>query len=496
MTAWSGNGSRFSADRSLDPGQLSVTLGAIKGLNVVAERFSLHRLALPNETPSAQMLRLLGATEISPAPPPDDFLENVRRNLMAASRSGQFSPRDLRYAPWLLWNGDPPAASLQDLLPKLLDRACMPGKTLHRLIEAYLRDFDAAAPGINEAATTIREGLAKGGPRLDTWRTAQSEVHLFEPARGPTALADHLLEPGQQPDETLARYKLTNPLLATGKYMLTVEDAVRARAPQLLRKTGTTGLERILQIVAPMHVPRFKSHTADTGRALLRAWLDGGPQPAPTLQEPVRRVLLHWLGDPRLRPQRWASLGEKETGLMRCWLARASLNLFFGLIYDHALPAQWSYRHAFWLAYLERGAISDAWLALGGKVHGSAQATRDLGGAYARLRGLGVQPNHSALLLRIGPLVIVEFSHLGKLRAWLADRQGAPTLGCAKYDSREFRNACLAFPPDPQTGQGGNASGEGLSHKGSYKGYWQKSAAALIERHAGIRITPSDWQPK
>jgi hypothetical protein len=46
-------------------------------------------------------------------------------------------------------------------------------------------------------------------------------------------------------------------------------------------------------------------------------------------------------------------------------LARASLDLFFKLIDEHALDAQWRYRHAFWLAYLEQGVIADAWLALG-----------------------------------------------------------------------------------------------------------------------------------
>ena len=100
-------------------------------------------------------------------------------------------------------------------------------------------------------AAKIRKELTKGGPRLDTWRTAQNEVHLFEPARSPTALADRLLEAGEQPDEMLARYKLDDPLIATGKYMLAAEDAVRARAPQLMRKSGTAGLERVLQIGPP-----------------------------------------------------------------------------------------------------------------------------------------------------------------------------------------------------------------------------------------------------
>src|SRR5215472_2434460 len=197
------------SDRSGPQGRrkMSETLAAVKGLDVIVERFSPHRLTLPDEPSSARMLRLLGAAEISPAPPPTDFLENVRRNLVAGSSSGKFSPRDLRYAPWLLWNGNPPAATLAGLLSKLLDQASTSGKTLRRLIEVYLRDFDPHAPGINEAAAKIRRELEKGGPLLDTWCVAQEEVKLFDPTRGPTSLAACLLEPGEQIQEILTRYK-------------------------------------------------------------------------------------------------------------------------------------------------------------------------------------------------------------------------------------------------------------------------------------------------
>jgi hypothetical protein len=476
------------------PKQLSETLAAITALNLVAQQFSPQRLVLPQEAPTARMLRLLGAAQISPAPP-SDFLEDVRRNLVTATRLGEFSPRDLRYAPWLLWNGDPPVANLPNLLPKLLEQASRPGRTLQRLIEAYLRDFDPAAPGIDEAAAAIRQELSNGGPRLDTWRTAQKEVLLFDPARGPEALANQLLEPGQQPDELLARYKLTDPLLATGKYMLAVEDAVRNRVPQLLCKSGISGLVRILQIVAQDNVLRFRSRIADTARALLRTWLDEDPEPNAELRGQVQRCLLQWLEDPRLPSglQRWAAVGERETALVRRWLTRASLDLFFRLIDQHARDTQWHYRQAFWLAYLNKGAIADAWLALGSQIYGSALAIHELGGAYGQLRGDSKQ---CALLLRIGSVVICEFTHVGKLLAWPSDWRNAPRLGQAQYTPAGLKQNCLRFPADPWTGHGGSKDGSGLRHDGAFAGKWQRSAAALIENQTGLRITQSDWQPK
>jgi hypothetical protein len=141
----------------------SETLVAIEGLRFVVERLSLRNITLPDEPDSARMLRALGATEVSPAPPPADVLEKLRRKLVAGSRSGGIAalPRqELRYAPWLLWNGKPPAASLPGLLAALLDQARISAPTLRRLIGAYQRDFDPRMPGIQEAAACIREVLA------------------------------------------------------------------------------------------------------------------------------------------------------------------------------------------------------------------------------------------------------------------------------------------------------------------------------------------------
>jgi hypothetical protein len=480
------------------PALASQTLAAIEALRFVVERFAPRNITLPDEPESARMLRVLGATEASQAPPPEDFLEKLRRNLVAASRSGRIAslPRkELRYAPWLLWNGKPPAASLPGLLSALLDQARTSAPTLRRLISAYLRDFDPRATGINDAATRIRKMLTRTEPRFGPWRNAEKEVRLFDPARGPTALADRLLS-DERPDETLARYKLNDPMLANGNYMMAVEDSIRAAAPLLLRKQTEPGLQRILRIMEPAGKLRFPSRVGDTGQALLRAWLDSGPEPAPALQQPVREVLLRWLGDPRLRPQRWAALGEQEIALMRRWLTRASLDLFFRLIDQHAIEEHWRYRHAFWLAYLRKGAIADAWLALGRQAHDSAVAIRELGGAYGRLRGPGVTANQSALLLRIGPLIIGEFTHIGKLRAWPADWRNAPQLGLQEYGKEDLVGKCLPFPPNPYRGAGGAPDGKGLSHFQSQQSYWQGSAAVLIESRTGYKITPIDWRPK
>jgi len=478
---------------------MSETLAAVHALSSAADRLLPRNTVLPDELATAKMLRRIGAIDSSPMSPPADFLDQLRRQLAAASRAGRLSElsgKQLRYTPWLLWNGDPPAANLPGLLPVILDQARTSGTTLRRLIQAFLRDFSSRAPGISEAAACIRRQLANTDPRLEQWRIAQNEVQLFDPAKGPASLAARLLSE-KDPASVLTRFKLDDPMLATGGYMMATEDAVRAASPVMLRDHGTMALDRILKVLAPSESRlRFESRRAETARALLGAWLTGRGEPAPALQEPVRRRLLNWLGDPRLRSQSWSAVGEQESALMRRWLARASLDLFFKLIDEHALEAHWRYRQAFWLAYLQKGVISDAWLALGGKAYDSAEAVGDLGRAYGRLAGPGVTSSQSALLLRVGSLVFAEFSHNGKLRAWPIDWRNAPLLGRQEYERTDLTGKCLPFPLNPYRGAGGAPDGKGLSHIRSHEGYWQGSAAALIERHTGIKITALDWRQR
>ena len=476
------------------------TKAALDGLGTVLDRLTSRSLPPRDDPASERLVRELGAELNSPKQPSGDVLEQIRRRLVGASRQGALTEtnlRDRRYAPWLLWNGKPAAADVPGVLALVLNEARNSRPTLRRLIQAYLRDFNSQAAGIREAAACIRDQLTTPDPRLERWRVAHGEVVIFDPRRGPASLADRLLAE-QDPDRVIVRYGLAEPLLTEGGYMRAVEEQVRERIPAFLRDNGTRGLDRISQIIAPIaNQLRFPDCRAETARAMLRAWLTGRGEPASAVGEPVLRLVLSWLGDPRLpvHKQRWDEVGKEEAGLVRRWLTRASLDLFFKLIDEHALDSQWRYRHAFWAAYLREGAISDAWLAFGPTSHRFANQVPDLRQAYARLRG-GADRKQSALLMKIGPLVLADFSHNGKLRAWPDDWHNSPQLGRSEYERVALAGKCLPFPPNPWNGRGGDANGDGLSHFASDRGHWQGSAAAMIERRTGFRITPQQWRPR
>lgn len=256
---------------------MSETLAAMRALGFVADGLSSRGIALPEEPETEKLLRSIGATEASPSAPPGDFLEEIRRQLVAASQGRRLtglSGKDLRYAPWLLWNGDPPVASLPGLLPVILDQARTSGPTLRRLIHAYLRDFSSRAPGIGEASECIRRQLRRDDPRLASWCRAQEEVRLFDATKGPALFATRLLGEAE-PDTVFARYNFDQPMLMGGGYMMAVEDAVRSAIPVILHDRGTAALKGISEL---LHPPRTGSGSS---RVVLRPrghfWRHGSP---------------------------------------------------------------------------------------------------------------------------------------------------------------------------------------------------------------------------
>jgi len=99
-------------------------------------------------------------------------------------------------------------------------------------------------------------------------------------------------------------------------------------------------------------------------------------------------------------------------------------------------------------------------------------------------------------VLRVGPLIISEFTISAKYelgRPIGTTRPGSAERDYSRYD---LTGSCMAFPMNPYRGKGGSPDGSGLSHINSQQGYWQGSVAALIERHTGIRITALDWYPR
>ncbi len=482
---------------------MNETRQAIDSLSAAVKALGTGRPAnLPETAASRRAVEELNAAEAAPAVPVEAVLEAVRRRIVGIIRRtggvAAVDRRDLRDSCWLLWEEKDPLARQPGLMAAVLEQAGRLPSTRRNLIDAWLRHFRQDAPGIVEAGKELALLVENNSdPRLEVWRRADRKFKLFDCRFGPRRLAEGILRGPASVPLVLDDFGLSEPMRASGGYLRATQTEILELAADALRgASGRDVLNRIAVFLAPTDVLRFREPDAQgaIARGLLAPWLDGGRQPGDAIRAEVQRFLLAHLRDPRIRAENWRAAGPEATALMRRWLARASLHEFFEVVGEYALDLHWRYRRAFWSAYLNHGAIEDAWLAFGSKVLASARAERELGGAYSKV--IGASSKHAALLMRIGDTIYCEWSHDGALRAWGKGDRHAPRLGSESYSREELTRSGLSFPNNPETGKHGAPDGNGLHHFGSEDGRWQGSAARLIALRGGPRLARSDWMPE
>ena len=141
-------------------------------------------------------------------------------------------------------------------------------------------------------------------------------------------------------------------------------------------------------------------------------------------------------------------------------------------------PDMWAERRRFWTAYLKANLISEAWVVFGADgARRADQASRRLEdkglSMFGRLAsGGGRTSEHAALVMRIGDLTIVEWSHNGKWNIWKRADRSAPALfrqndrGRPDYQPQELMNAPTS---------------------GSHTSQWRWTVADIVRRETGLR---------
>lgn len=464
---------------------------AIDVLRAIAGQ--LARLAPSGAEHTREALKRLGAPQDDkPRPPAEDWLELLRRRLAEIFTSGrghEATRKDLCYAPWILWNGQPRGEAIPGLLEAILRQAAEHRRTLRNLVNCWVLSFAPESASHEQLAPELDRLVRESDdPGLAWAQTAAAEVSLFDPKSGPNRLGCALLTHETSIEGLLARYGFAEPARAVSAYLkCALLEALREWKARATREDALALLERLIALWTVEGRLRFDEARAAFAEGLLAPWLDG-VQPTDEVRSRVQRALLDRLGDPRTPSGmgRWAQVDPRAVALFKTWLAKASLEAFFAIIRDYALDHQWRYRERFWKACLGKGAIADVWLVLAPEVARAARGVQDLRGAFATLTG-AVDAKHAVILMRIGPLVLCEWSHNGKLRAWPANWKQAPQLGRSEYTGVELRMPGLVFP--------GGSGADGLRHAGSESGRWQERAAALLHERAGVVLEPKDYMP-
>jgi SNF2 domain-containing protein/EH signature protein/restriction endonuclease/helicase-like protein len=196
------------------------------------------------------------------------------------------------------------------------------------------------------------------------------------------------------------------------------------------------------------------------------------------MRQTIQNYLLDVLGDPRIEHGAWLRTDDSARDVFIRWLAQATLEQFLKVVDRLAPRHQWDYRRVFWNAYIEKGAVANAWVAFGSSgaqvANQIAKNTADqLMLRFGTLTGGGA--DQAVLLLSIGDLVIADWSHNGKLRIWRRGNKRAPEFNLNGYIAADLRAhpdfETVHLPPDG----------------------WQMRTEAHIRRHTGIRLNEAEY---
>lgn len=422
-----------------------------------------------------------------------DLQQRVSQWATGSSSSG-LSRRDLRNGCQAVLHPPYPPAADRAVLDRLLSEVELNRRraAFFALIDAYLDGFNNENPSLAYLAGRL-DALASRWPwrESDGWPQRISDFSLLDPERAPEVLARRILERGENSYRVLQESGLDT----VGRRFGGLAGAAFRFACHLvmqMRAQDAVSGQRILIEWARNEVGDFGYPKAwpDFVEASLTPWELAEPS------EAHKSALLEMLerfggGDPRAKPERWRSVMDRAPGayavLMR-WLTRASVLQFLDIVDrlmpDRASKLMWAYRRAFWMSYLRSDGSSQgidaAWVAFGDDGARLARETARRTGdksftAFGKQHDKSAQ--HAALILQMGDLTIVDWSHSAKYQVWRRGDEGAPQLFKDRYRPGELYSAPIQE-----------------SHVSPKTFSWQKSLARIIEGRSFFPRMAS-WRP-
>lgn len=422
---------------------------------------------------------------------PDD-LGAVQARVAEAARAGtldRLARRDLREGCRAFLHGPQSPGREPDIADAVLDTVKEQQRraAFNALIDAYLDGFDAQDEAVDRLGASLADLVPRWSWREGSpWPERARTFALFDPRRSPERIARAVLGSDFPVPTVLTSAALDTDVRRTGGL---AAAAFRAACAEVARLSGPPAVPAQSRLIDWARLgDRALAYPAawpDYADALFRPWTS--LEPAEEHKQCIMHAALGYGKDPRLEPLRWRPESVAYQTVIR-WLTRASVKQFLDIV-DQSLAQpearrMWAYRRAFWTSYLlgldGSPTIDQAWVAFG-----------DVGARIARaasrrandpsLASFGTQvekgTNQSALVLQIGDLTIVDWSHSGKYNVWGRGDRNAPKLFQHKYSYGELDSA-------PHRD----------SHVGAANYTWQKRLAEIIEGKRFFSEKPS-WRP-
>lgn len=408
------------------------------------------------------------------------------RKIFLSNSWGSLKTHDKKNIGLCLWYSDEPLAADESFLEAFLV-ACQSNikKSLCRaLVWIYLHNYEYNKPGIR----LLGDWLTQLVNQWDwSWADKQRELLLFSGPAAARSVSMFVMSHQGKPSDVLETCGLTGALQSGGMASSAFSEMLNIYVESASRYNDDETLAHLKRIMswAALEGQKFSYPKLKTVfiESLLLPWIERNP--GDEIINLTQGFLLDLFGDPRLGGASWKSVDEKAMRIIRGWLVKRALAQFLDVVDETAPDLQWKYRRAFWMAYYNKRVITDAWVAFASngakKAEQIARKNKDNSWlSFGNLYGAG-DADHAVLILRMGDLIIADFSHNGKCRLWDTRNERAPKPYDKNYDRTDLINS--------------RADSEYI-HSNSSGYLWQGRVASEINNITGIKVSQREYTPR
>lgn len=316
-------------------------------------------------------------------------------------------------------------------------------RLVRALLAPYLMEFDPNSIRTKAVAVFLR---GRQSNLFKSWRRRIDTGHLLDVENGPSKAVRELMEADDLP-AAKRKIGLWGAYEASGFMGQVLAEAGSTVSDQLVLGNKHESFERFLELLVPDDIirPGNASDIALEHLILPFEMKPTGPE-IDSVRATIQKLVVDSFGDPRINPGAWpgeADVRHRCVRIVSNWLVFDSIELFLQVIDQTAPASQWDRRRRLWQRFFEAELVTEAWVILAATPHRKAlkiKRDKEKGESLAWGQLRGALHDQSVLLMRIGDIVVAEWSHSGKFRLWRKVNQSAPIFYQQQYTCPELRN--------------------------------------------------------
>lgn len=436
------------------------------------------------ESPKSEeiLVKLLQFNNGASSVPKENILEVVKDKFdkhYVQQKEVSFSNSDWRNIPWCLEYNEGNLLENEKFLSDYKNRLLSTKRRseINNLISSYFSFFNPDSVTTNKIAELVILIIDKDD-RFSDWKEKHENYSLFLPNMAPATIAKKLHDVNEELEMILRNINLStrsSVLFTSFLAAIHKEFCTRVSSKGELQNSKYPELMQWSEESSNLNYQQNNYELLD---ALLVPWQD--KEPPEELKNQIFDFILKHYKDPRVSKGNWISANEKTKSVFLKWITARSLEQFFSIVDNVAHEEHWNYRRKFWEAFKERG--MEVWVIFGPECARLSKQTFGAELSFAKFKNLsGITEKHACLVIRLGNLMIAEWSHNGACRIWNREDDNAPKMYEKSYEVTKLKSIT-------------QGSAGFFAHTGSENYRWQKRIADYIYNHTNIRVNQTEYR--